>query len=365
MNRRILITKSAMEKYMQKQIPDSVWDYLNRHTHVSEANSGEHPDSFGWLGKHVDELLGLCAQPVRGFVPQRRSRRIRGLDLRREVISELLAGIARRRPEVSAFRERFLQGQILRPADVQTWIESRVQETAYPHAAIVRLPQDCFPRSLPNGQLEIKAEELGELQVERVASIDFLDFAGPQDSWIRSVPIGRDGVLRQLFNVSKELARILLWQEAQATIFVLTDMPPLLSTHSVTIHPGPAIFLQEDESAGNRTMHCLTRISMTFDPLISAEELEEQYRKLRAALLEHKPRSLSEKHMRLAGFCAGYRELNETVMEEWNTKFPKWMYTRLSQFSWHAKMAKERLLYQPAFDVWRPSGTVMPSTSGS
>jgi len=121
-------------------------------------------------------------------------------------------------------------------------------------------------------------------------------------------------------------------------MFVLTDATPLLLAETVTV---PLI----------SALPCIGRIKITIDPITTPRELAQRYAKLRAKLLGRKPRQLSEKHLRLAGFTAAkYGELDHNVMETWNRNFPTWRYRRFSIFSRDARRAVDRLLNQPTLD---------------
>ena len=154
----------------------------------------------------------------------------------------------------------------------------------------------------------------------------------------------------QLRSIAKDLVRLLGWQEAEATVFILTDLVPLLPTFGITISPGP-ILMDEDLQ-----LNCLTRISLTVSPLSTPREVAKGYEKIRATVLKGRARALTEKHMHLAAYCASLFPLDRSHMIEWNKVYPKWHYVRFSIFNRDALTARARLLDLPidhtsAFDL--------------
>ena len=137
--------------------------------------------------------------------------------------------------------------------------------------------------------------------------------------------------------LSQLLARRYKWMEAQATIFVLTDVSPLLSS----LRGGFRIEFNQPISS---------RITMEIDPTLTPEEVAKQYKKIRASLIGARYRSLSEKHLRLAEFYRGHKPDGTTwakLMEEWNhSQDREWRYIRFETFARDCKQAWQRLMGQ-------------------
>jgi hypothetical protein len=99
---------------------------------------------------------------------------------------------------------------------------------------------------------------------------------------------------------------------------------------------------------------------MTVDPITTPRELAAKYARFRLQVLNQgtgklgkrlkRARPLSEKHAKLATFAVRHNPLDSKKMTVWNRQFPQWEYTRYSNFSRDAKVAKERLLHQVKWD---------------
>ena len=162
--------------------------------------------------------------------------------------------------------------------------------------------------------------------------------------------MARDGALRVVYEVSKALAGWFRWEEAQATVFLLTDITPLITTQNVQLSPAPFMKLPYGDHLW--PLSCLTRVTLTIDPMMTPRELSQYYAKLRAKLLDGKLRAQSAKHLKLAAFAVEHPALDKAAMGEWARRFPKWKYPRVSLFARDAKMARDRLLHQSAVDLW-------------
>jgi hypothetical protein len=173
--------------------------------------------------------------------------------------------------------------------------------------------------------------------------VDFLNYGKPDDSWNYCAPVGRDGILRATYKLSEWLSTFFNWQKAQATVFLLTDLTPWIASHTVSFGRSPWLTLPY---GGTEPLSCLTRITLSVDPLMTPRELAEKYAALRARVLVSKPRALSPKHLELAVFATEHPNLDRQAMQEWVGKFPEWKYPTLSKFSRDARTARRRLLHR-------------------
>src|SRR5689334_6262248 len=103
MSRRAPITKQMVERWMGKPIPQEAWKYVVDHFYVEEAEGGKTGGKkpLEHVASAIREVLNAggsrSEEPAARFVPsRRRQRRQAVLPLRLEVISELVAAIARR-----------------------------------------------------------------------------------------------------------------------------------------------------------------------------------------------------------------------------------------------------------------------------
>lgn len=144
------------------------------------------------------------------------------------------------------------------------------------------------------------------------------------------------GILDRLRKVSERLSDFYGWQDAQATVFVLTGVTPRLSA-----------IVGEIRSKG--PISARSRIVLTVDPKVTPAELARYYQSMR----QHfgaRMRRLSEKHARLAVFAAQQDEGEspDVQRQRWNEqckawKRPSWRYKDTSQFKRDYQKALERL----------------------
>jgi hypothetical protein len=144
------------------------------------------------------------------------------------------------------------------------------------------------------------------------------------------------GVLDRLRVLSERLAEAYRWTRAQATLFVLTGLPPLVA--SLTADP----IARED-------LPVLSRITLWIDPTLSPAEVAERYSAVRRWLLnesKERQRDVTEKHARLALFAAEQpRQTTWAIrMAEWNRAHPEWPYTEVSNFTRDCLQAQRRLV---------------------
>jgi hypothetical protein len=340
--------RRGVEKKLGAKVPDNVWNYLKEKHFVDEALGGlgiNDPASF--LAKEVQLVpipAGSISIPPTLTKNGRRLRRDRSLPTRNEMISYLLAAIAANNAEVQSYRDRFLASGLLMEAAAADWIEGAAGKHRYSYAIVVGLPQ-TVALELEGDPLEYRLPNtaMAEMKIEGFAPHLVLEYKKPSCNWVQRIPTGRDGELRELVKVSESLASEFGWQRAQATMFVLTGDVPGVSPSAIEVRSPP--------TPGLKYGAWRSRIVITVDPSLSPEEVAAIYKKSRAKLLKPRYRSLSERHMTIAGFAAAFGGVTPELMGKWNSKYPKWQYSRYSVFSKSARAATERLL---GFSVLQP-----------
>src|SRR5205823_643336 len=120
----------------------------------------------------------------------------------------------------------------------------------------------------------------------------FLKYGGGTDNWTQVVPTRIDGLLERLRNLSERLAKVYDWQEAQATLFVLTGAVPFISP------------IQATTIMRRRSLYFNQHIVLDIDPTVSPQEVAKCYRLNRKSIKARRTGNLSEKHLRLATFNA-------------------------------------------------------------
>jgi hypothetical protein len=345
--------RRALDKRLKTRVPSQVWDFLVKNKYVSEALTDHaHVDPIAWLAAKTRELLELrsAPEPLRAIASPRRQRRQRTLPLLREVISDLVAARARTDSHVRSFRSQFLPAGLLGPGDVVNWIETNVKNTRYDHAAIVDLPKGTTLEMDANGwRCEPPLADLAGIVIENPAPTIVLQYAMPNSRYVHRRPVGRDGVLRTLADLSASLASTYSWQPAQATMFVLTDSAPTITPDQVAVQRWPlvpVVRLGRDEL---RSIDCLMRFVITVDSRVTPEEVAKLYKEARAKHLK-RTKTLKEKQMLLASFASQYPEVTRQAWADWNRAYPKWKFHRYSNFARDIRAATDRLLFTSAID---------------
>jgi hypothetical protein len=74
----------------------------------------------------------------------------------------------------------------------------------------------------------------------------YLAYGTPNDDWAQYIPVAINGVLSELKRVTERLLKKYRWQEAQATVFVLSGIPPkipavfhILGNNHITLEIDP------------------------------------------------------------------------------------------------------------------------------
>jgi hypothetical protein len=141
-----------------------------------------------------------------------------------------------------------------------------------------------------------------------------------------------------LKRLSLDLVRRYTWTEAQAVVYTLTDIPPLILAARASARGSRAA----------RSLPALARIELTVDPALSPKEVAVLYRRVRAVTgVGARHRELSEKHIQLALFGAEPAQDGRTWavrMAEWNAAHPDWAYGVASNFAHDCLQAQRRLL---------------------
>jgi hypothetical protein len=151
-------------------------------------------------------------------------------------------------------------------------------------------------------------------------------------------------VLDSLRIISEDLSKRYGWDKGQSTLFVLTGDTPLVSPIKGKVNM-------------KSPLAALSRITLTIDPIVSPQEVEEYYRKVRGT---RRRRAMTEKHLKLAIFSTTrpQHETWEQAMQEWNkeciegNREPSWSYMTANtrNFRRDCLQAQARLLQN--HDLW-------------
>lgn len=140
------------------------------------------------------------------------------------------------------------------------------------------------------------------------------------------------GTLDRLRAVSEYASQRTGWTKAQATVFILTGLPPLVK--------------QMRAELIERDIPRLSRVKLEIDPGMSPREVADEYRRVRQYLVGKRHRDLTDKYLQLATFTL--TELRgatlDARMHAWNDTHPDWAYAFPSMFGRDAQLAQQRLL---------------------
>jgi hypothetical protein len=322
--------QAKLAKKLGHRPVNRIWEFLVRETYVEEVEGG-----FADIDYLAEKYREFSHSPpeLLGEMPRGRDSGRRRIRL--EILSDLMGEDAARDPSVISFRERHLPGELIKQDEVGTWLSSKSVDDGEP-TTYLKVP-------LPDGHElrwdgpRLYADPPLTLSVSSPAtgwSSEFVRYQLPGDEGERSLPVRQGGVLDTLRRLSESLSGRYAWQKAQATVFALTGNPPLLSSLRGGGHLRPSQPIS-------------SRITMEIDPTLIPEEVVKGYKKLRDRWIKGRYRSMSEKHLRLAEFYRGDKDVSwSTLMRQWNEKQGEktWIYREPQNFARDCKSAWKRLM---------------------
>jgi hypothetical protein len=273
---------------------------------------------------------------------------------RDEAVSRLVAEEAASDPEVRAFRRdpaHALPEQLLAWDELQAWLEEARSRDGHagvplPHSGALRtwwLPEvpvpDVYDKDVDRALRDPHAPDLPTIAVQVApdqwrAQVSWrrLWYGTPGNAGREALQTYVGGQLDRLRQLSERLARQYGWTEAQAAVWVLTGIPPLIAGASAEAKERP-------------TIPALSRITLHLDPTLSPREVAERYRQIRQYFMGKRYRPLSGKHLQLALFAA--QQPTGTWAErmaQWNQEHREWTYSDASNFGRDCRQAQRRLL---------------------
>jgi hypothetical protein len=321
--------RSKLEKALRRSSIDLLWEYLDEQGFVEEVTL--HGAPFEDLLDQARRLLSLNDPPVKM------------LDRTRPdawshhwATSVVVAHWARSDADVLAYRQRWLGDGFMAWSDVPAWVKARAAEGP---------PIRRVTATIPPG-VRVVTIDLDQPRGIGV-STDVIKYSGPNDKWVRSETT-RPGALEELFRVATTLVKFYPWTDAQATVFVLTDIVPLVSMIRTTTG-GVAI---KDGLAHDFAQ----RITLVIDPTTPVDEVASTYTEARRRAGHGRRRRLSAKHASLAvlGIEKPESEPWRETLSRWNAEHPEWRYDHVSNLRRDAVRAQARLAYPDAFHGQTP-----------
>jgi len=276
--------------------------------------------------------------------------------LRSQALSILLAKEAEKEPEVQAFRQEVLGGNLLDVHLVESWVRSQAESDG-PETIWLRVPVRydsegrITTRSISGAGnsswgLEMKKVVPGDVKPEEIlgdVEVRYIEYSVPGGEWAKLQGTASGGVLERLWRISRfPLASNYPWTTAQATMFVLTGLYPEVSGI-------------EAQSVMPKPVKAATRISLVIDPTVTPDEVRDEYHRLRQQVLVGRYKTRSDKHLRLAAFIAERPDTEswQDRMLAWNKAYPEsgfkgYEYSRRSNFTRDARRVCQDLL-NPAY----------------
>ncbi len=189
---------------------------------------------------------------------------------RQEAMARLFAMDAEQDPDVKAFRKEFLNGELLRADDLSDWISRRAREDGrFTLWLQVPLPEGTHVEVGPTGGLVPKPSlAINGAHPAFGSRAEYLEYSD-NGNWA-TIPVRMNGCLGRLRVLSESLSEQFRWQQAQATLFVLTGKKPIVDLIEVRRHLNPR-------------RPALNRITITVDPMIAPREVMRVYAVARQA----------------------------------------------------------------------------------
>jgi len=328
--------RRAVEKVLERPMPDVVWSRLNNED-LSHEFAAIGPEG---LAREAEHLIGFLAHQ-RAFQRRGRLRSPKGVGDSADwtqAMSRLFRSHAESREDVASFRKDHLPRGLVSRSGVERRIKRWQREDPETILLTLAVPASAlkdyrWDRALRPSELA----SLGEVWPTAIGT-ETLSYAVPGDPWERAVSVSPGGVLARLEGLCERLARLYGWDEAQACVFVLAGALPLIDPVKVSFQPRFGL-----PGAG--------RASIEVYDSVSAQQLQTAYGKARARWLGPRPRHLSAKHVALVVFGADKPE--ELTwgewMSRWNQKYPEHHYKRSSNFVRDYRAAVRRLFEAPAW----------------
>ncbi len=209
--------------------------------------------------------------------------------------SNNVARQAAARPDVQTFRKTFLRAGLLRRDQIATWIQRRSSGT------------------------------FGHL----------LAYPTP-DGWATHVRVGASRCLRSLLALTTSLSSDHGWQETQAVVFVLSDIPPLLWPIKAEAH------ILHDERGAQRVARITMTISALDVPTAAVARAYQRERRRQNAGHRRPSSNANTKKTALIKFVEeGGGNPSRALGRDWNQQHKQWAYPNTANFRRAYKKAKE------------------------
>jgi hypothetical protein len=327
--------RTAHRRRLASRLHQGLSDYLVDRGFVDEMLDGA--SDLDQLLNEARRILAAGTPSAEHRVPAPAPREPRLGQERAWALSQLVAAHAHQDPDVIAFRHKHLGDALVEWADLETWTTAQAKldgELTTDITIVLRASTISDPDV---DELHL-SPPLERVRPSRVATRR-LDYALPEDDWVRRIAVTADGVLDRLRALAEALTKAYGWTPAQASIFVLCGVPPFIATVRITRSSAKVRHEADLEWA--------RRITLDIDPAATPQQVLDAFQHARRQQGVAQLRPLTLKHLRLAAF-AGAEHADKPWAERlrlWNRNFPEWHYAEQSNFRRDAIRAEARILY--------------------
>jgi hypothetical protein len=339
--------REALERKLRSSLSEAEWDLLVEDGYDEEILG----DLSGEVGREggLDMAVGRIKQLrliYQGLATE--SARVRTIGEKQDTsplvhdraLSVAMGLLASEMKEVRDFREEVLNGRTLRWEQIQAWVEDQaIADGPATKYLEVPLPAGTEVTPTPSGvvldpDLRLEDVPLGAFAL----SARILEYGLEEGGWVvrRATAIG--GTLDRLRQLSETLENRFAWGRAEACVFVLTGIPPLVTDVRLR---------QRRQLAFPAASRLMLEVDLTVEPM----RLAETYRRVRSRWLRRGHRRQSAKRLRLAVFSLEKRReglMWAGIMREWNEtwgrEFARGIYKHVSNFRRDAGDAQRQLL---------------------
>ena len=353
--------RDALEQALKSRITDAMMKYLTELGYIDDVkwdlkDINDLADIVRSIKRAAGDSAGGIKNPDMLSSGNISKESIPTARLRSQALSILLAKEAEKEPEVQAFRQEVLGGNLLDVDQIENWVRSQAESDG-PETIWLRVPVRydsegrITTRSISGAGnsswgLEMKKVVPGDVKPEEIlgdVEVRYIEYSVPGGEWAKLQGTASGGVLERLWRISRfPLASNYPWTTAQATMFVLTGLYPEVSGI-------------EAQSVMPKPVKAATRISLVIDPTVTPDEVRDEYHRLRQQLLVGRHKTRSDKHLRLAAFIAERPDTEswQDRMLAWNKAYPEsgfkgYEYSHRSNFTRDARRVCQDLL-NPAY----------------
>jgi hypothetical protein len=324
--------RTALEDKINRPVIDDIWDTLWEEGYVEDVLLKKYDGAFPSLLKKyrlmekeylTNYSAGRQAGTQKNIIEIMKEWKETPPIKESVVFCRVLAAEVGKLPIVRQFRQDALNGSLLQPEEIETWLETMAEREASLYGLSGR---QISPGELENLDTLLKSEEQFPSST--------LEFFSTNDGQLKYLDISPAGILGRLKNVAITIINFKapMWSEHEAVSFALTGQVP----HIPTVK-GKVFWPFNGQSV----------VSLTFDARITPQTLAKEYGKIRRQILgSGHVKPISEKHQELAAYAAGKKEglTWDALMRQWNKDFPKWQYIHTRIFCRDALSAINRVL---------------------